>query len=303
MNAKKTKLTTPLALTLDVDPDANRAIAGRVDCVSAGFNARITLAAARKGLHALHRLLLSLRLPATAFWEARTLNALAKTDPALITQLAENTALEHACHGLRHEDLTAHLSKCPMSRQEKIDRIVRATDIITGIMGTRPAGFRAPYCRVDRTDLDILSELGYSYDASSTSDAFNGFFKGGFDSSPDAGLAKGIREIPMLLWRDAGGKPISGYLWQLLEGRRTPGEYIDMVEEIGEKHPGRLIQLALHPWHLAVREDGEPVAGMLPGLGAVHAVLLSLQSNPGILLTTVQDHFESCTPDVSGPDA
>ena len=292
MNAKKTKLTTPLALTLDVDPDANRAIAGRVDCVSAGFNARITLAAARKGLHALHRLLLSLRLPATAFWEARTLNALAKTDPALITQLAENTALEHACHGLRHEDLTAHLSKCPMSRQEKIDRIVRATDIITGIMGTRPAGFRAPYCRVDRTDLDILSELGYSYDASGTFDAFQAFSKGSSESSPDAGLAKGIREIPMLLWRDAGGKPISGYLWQLLEGRRTPGEYIDMVEEIGEKHPGRLIQLALHPWHLAVKEDGQPVEDTARAADAVRMLLESLPRRARVCFTTIEGYLE-----------
>ncbi len=284
-----------IALTLDADPDANRPVPGRSGCISAGFKGRVSLKGTRRGLGAINGILVSLGLPATIFWEARTLNVLARTDPQLIADLLGNDVLEHACHGLRHEDLTAPPPGNAAAGEERKRWIATATGMIAAHTGQRPVGFRAPYCRVDDAVLKIVAEHGYRYDASMTVDAFTAGRAAPFWPAAPAAGGEHFREIPLLRWRDREGQPISGYLWQLLEGRRKPEDYIAMVREVGEKHPGRLIQLALHPWHLAVKEDGWPMEDTEHAAGTVRMLLESLPRRARVCFTTVEGYLERLT--------
>ncbi|MFW6457712.1 MAG: hypothetical protein ACOC0A_05390, partial [Planctomycetota bacterium] len=81
-----------LALTLDVDPDANCPFSGQYETVTAGSD-RISVDGCRRGLRILRDLLNELSLPATFFWEARTLRLIAHTDPGLIQDLSNNPQL------------------------------------------------------------------------------------------------------------------------------------------------------------------------------------------------------------------
>ena len=74
-----TQASLPLcvAVTADVDPDANRACPGRVDAVSPASGGKVAcLEACAAGLEALAAVLERLGIPCTFFWEARSLQTL-----------------------------------------------------------------------------------------------------------------------------------------------------------------------------------------------------------------------------------
>jgi len=280
-----------IALSLDIDPDANMAVGWSHDCVSRGFQARVRLLAVRRGLCALCDQLSSLGLPTTLFWEARTLEMLSFTAPSLVSALTENASIEHACHGWRHEDFTGALTDLHISEDEIASRIEKATSVIAGRLGIKPVGFRAPYCRINGPTLRVLAKFGYLYDSSMTVDPF------------PAGCEKQIRpaladegegslwEIPILKWRDPKGKPISGYLWQLLEGRRRVGDYIRMVMEIADRYPGQLIQLIAHPWHLYMGENGRRNLDPQQSIAAIGKLLHTLSSHPRVRFVTLSNYL------------
>ncbi len=273
-----------IALSLDVDPDSNKPAPGRHDCVSSEFEGRVSLTAVRSGLQAFSELLANLGLPATIFWEARTMNVLASTAPDTVSALTGDEMFEHAFHGWRHEDFIGHRSRLPISDEEKTRRIKQGTNLVAAISGKRPLGFRAPYCRIDEPTLKILAGLGYNYDASMSVDASDAkrieSLGKAFPCTGAAGC--GITELPMLKWHDGAGRPISGYLWQLLEGRRPPEDYTRMIAEIAEKHPGRLIQIAAHPWHLAVSGDGRRKLDVRKSAEKARKLLETLKKDPKI---------------------
>lgn len=242
-----------VAVTLDVDPDANHAVAGRIDAVSPPLAAGVAkFDAVREGLELALAVLAEEGVPATVFLEARTAEELAHRGVDLAALARDH---EVGCHGLRHEDLLGVESGLPLPRAECFDLLSEAVSTIAHLTGARPQGFRAPYTRVDDTVLAVLRDLGLAYDSSVTELVADGRAMAPYQLFEDEPV---LWEAPLAMLRDPSGRRMSCYLWPMLEGRRKPDEYVDAASALSAAHPGGLFQIALHPWHLLVDEDGEP---------------------------------------------
>jgi hypothetical protein len=176
---------------------------------------------------------------------------------------------------LHHEDFAGKVIGRPLDEEETRLVLGEATEILTGLGQVTLRGFRAPYCRLTPELRTVLPELGYTYDASLTVEA----------DGPEAlrprplDGAGGMAELPLSRARDAHGRAISGYLWQLFEGNRPPEDYVDMARRVAAVCPGGLLQIALHPWHLYVDRNNAPrqagpdlLARVLDGLVALESV-------------------------------
>jgi hypothetical protein len=269
-----------VAVTADVDPDANRPLPGRPDAVSPGEGDRATFDACFDGLAALLDALAEAKLPATLFWEGRTLEELAAGRPDLLRSLVDAPSLEHGAHGYRHEDFAGRASGLPLDAVRTADAVARGGAAVRGAFGTEPAGFRAPYCRLTDQLLRALADAPYAYDASTTNTL-----------SPAWGLRPlrlsqepRLHELPLCRSTDARGRPISCYLWQLCEGRRSVDDYVHLVRSARQCARGGLLQIALHPWHLVVSAEGRPL-GAAP-LRALRALLARILAEDGVAFTT-----------------
>ncbi len=277
-----------VALTVDVDPDANRPEPGRTDAVSAGAGGRVSLRACRQGLEALAALLEELHLPCTLLWEARSLRVLARTAPRLVHSLVENKACEHGCHGLRHEDFAGRDSGLPIGGQQTLEIMQEATRIVTGETGRRPAGFRAPYCRLTPGLRRALAALGYSYDATLMRTPGSHW---PLTASRLRGTDGRVWELALPRGRDRSGRPITGYLWQLLEGRRRPEDHVEFAARAAGMCSGGLLQVALHPWHLLVSARGAAVRSAGSGASDLRAVLCGTGSLPAVRFATASAYL------------
>jgi peptidoglycan/xylan/chitin deacetylase (PgdA/CDA1 family) len=288
-----------VAVTADVDPDANRAVAGRVDAVSAGAApGEVRLDACFEGLRALACLLEEMSLPAAFFWEGRTLEELARREPDLLRRVTGNRSFEHGCHGYRHEDFAGTESGIVLGADETKAILRQAGQIIESVLGVAPKAFRAPYCRLTPQLASSLAEMGYTYDATLIRRA-----SARWPLRP-YGLpeAPGLWELAICKARDRRGRPISAYVWQLLEGNRPVQDYVDLVEQMSAAHPGGLLQLAVHPWHLIVAADGSPLGarqGKDPA-GPVRALLDRMRRMPSVSFTTPAAYLESV---LRGPES
>ena len=237
----------PVAVTFDVDPDANRAVPGRADAVSPPVeNGEACTESSVEGFDRLCQMLGDAGVPATFFFEGRTLLAYRDAGLDVAALVGEGEA---ACHSMRHEDFLGIDSGVPMSRREKRDAIRQARHAIEDVLGVSPSGFRAPYTRIDDDLLDVLREQGFRYDSSRTVR----LDRGESLAPSDAG---GIIELPMPAIRDEGGKRMTSYLWPMFEGKREPSEYVRAVLRLGDRIRDGVFVIALHPWHLVVDEDG-----------------------------------------------
>ena len=99
-----------VAFSLDVDPDANTAVKGRLDALSYPLEkGRAEVEATARGLVETFGVLRELDLPATLFFEARSAQLLAqRLDLVSLTQ-----GHEIACHSLRHEDFLGYARDLP----------------------------------------------------------------------------------------------------------------------------------------------------------------------------------------------
>ncbi len=252
-----------LAITLDVDPDANVPVPGRIDAVSPPVEAgQARFDAAEQGFAAAMDVLREAGEPSTVFLESRTAAALADRglDVAALCQ-----GHEIACHARRHEDLLGQVSGIKLSRDQIRGVIAEARETIAQVTGTEPTGFRAPYTRVDDVVLDVLAELGFTYDSSMTHDLPIRVGESP-ELTTDDGEPKPYRvcssvwEAPLLSFRDVRGKKMTSYLWPLFESRRTPDEYVAAAKWFARAYPSGVFQFALHPWHLFCSESGEMFA-------------------------------------------
>ena len=212
--------------------------------------------ACREGLARASEVLESMNLPFTAFWEGRSLRILDRTSPGLIQRMGHSPRAEHGAHGMRHEDLSGTLSGKALPKTKVREIIEQVSALVTRKTGKRPVGFRAPYCRPTNQVFDVLAELGYDYDASTTVEVT--------DTHPPAPYklrehqGRRLWEMPLCCAQDACGKRISGYLWQMFEGERDPVDYVNLARFVAKTRPGALLQIAFHPWHLAVDSCGRP---------------------------------------------
>ena len=277
---------TPLyiALTADVDPDANRAVSGRPDAVtSRDADGLARTDACLEGLRAMLGLLADLSLPATFFHEGRTLDALAAADPALLERLRVDASLEHGCHGWRHEDYAGLDTGLPLGPDETRQALDAAGEAFRRAFGRAPTAFRAPSCRLTPHLTAALQALGYRYDTSETR-----IPSADWPMRPYRLGSGTLYELPLTRWRDRRGKAISCYLWQLFEGRRPVHDYVELAESLRGRFPGGLLQLALHPWHLFVSERNQPLADPVHKLAEL---LGELSTRNGLAFATVGEYL------------
>jgi hypothetical protein len=279
-----------VALTVDVDADANRPCPGRPDAVSPGGEARFEACA--QGFEAVADLTAELGWPCTLFWTGRALLALHREAGGAVGRLADRRDIEHACHGFAHEDFTGRDTGLPLSAEETLRTVRAATGVVARITGRTPTGFRAPYCRIGTHLPDALRALGYLYDASLTRAACDEWGLKSYPLPPQYG-GNPLLELALCRGHDASGGVITGYLWQLFEGRREPSDYVDCAASLAGRFPGGLLQIALHPWHLLIDKDGHPLSRRSGRDAAsdLRAALDGVASLPGVRLTTAGEYL------------
>ena len=105
----------------------------------------------------------------------------------------------------------------------------------------------------------------------------------------------GVRELAQCRTRDKQGRPISGYLWQLLEGNRPAGDYLHMIESLRTACPGGLLQIGVHPWHLIVSADGQPLPAA--AVGRWSEFIARATDLPGVSFVTARDYLDRAEPE------
>jgi peptidoglycan-N-acetylglucosamine deacetylase len=71
---------------------------------------------------------------------------------------------EIACHGWAHEDLAKHSTEAQRSI------LARSRDVVGEAFGRPPSGFRAPYWSLADETLEVVEEVGFTYDSSLMAD-------------------------------------------------------------------------------------------------------------------------------------
>ncbi|MBM4066360.1 MAG: hypothetical protein FJ266_12105 [Planctomycetes bacterium] len=236
-----------VAISLDIDPDANSAVEGRHDALSSPIEqGEIRVDACKKGLQKIFDLLDIYDIDATLFYEARTAQMLIESGIDL-PKLSERH--EIACHSLKHEDFLGKVSGIPRNEKSIDASIGKAKEILAKIFGREIKGFRAPYTRINRTVVKVLERLGFQYDSSETATLGTGWAGKPY---PLEAFDSSLMELALPSFRDAKGKKMSSYLWAIFEGRRVFGEYIDAAAQARDIAKGGLFVFSIHPWHLYV---------------------------------------------------
>ncbi|BBO16599.1 conserved hypothetical protein [Candidatus Brocadia pituitae] len=250
-----TKINEPLyvAISLDIDPDANNAVKGRYDALSSPVEqGAVRIEACKRGLQKILELLDIFDINATLFYEARTAQMLV-ADGVDLPKLSERH--EVSCHSLKHEDYLGKVSGVPMEEASIEESITKAKEILEKIFGRETRGFRAPYTRINQAVVNVLERLGFQYDSSETV-ALGTEWKGcpflleKFDAD--------LLELALPTFPDSKGKKMSSYLWAIFEGRRVSSDYIDATLRARETAKGGLFIFSIHPWHLYVDCRGKP---------------------------------------------
>ncbi len=240
-----------VAVSLDMDPDANSAVEGRHDALSSPIEyGEIRVDACKKGLQRIFELLEKYDIDATLFYEARTVRMLIESGMDL-PKLSERH--EIACHSLKHEDFLGKVSGIPMNEKSIEESIDKAKEILVKVFKREIKGFRAPYTRINRTVVKVLERLGFQYDSSETATLGTGWAGKPY---PLEAFDSSLLELALPSFRDAKGKKMSSYLWAIFEGRRVLGEYIDAVLQARDVAKGGLFAFSIHPWHLYVDCQG-----------------------------------------------
>ncbi|MBE7444000.1 MAG: polysaccharide deacetylase family protein [Planctomycetia bacterium] len=279
-----------VAISLDIDPDANSAVEGRHDALSSPVgHDKIRVEACKRGLQKALELLDVYDLDATLFYEARTAQMLVADGMDLPT-LSERH--EVSCHSLKHEDFLGKVSGIPMDEKSIEKSIDKATEILVEIFGREIKGFRAPYTSINRTVVKVLERLGFHYDSSETVTLGTGwagkpYSLEAFDSS--------LMELALPSFRDANGKKMSSYLWAIFEGRRISSEYIDAVLQARDVAKGGLFIFSIHPWHVYVDYRGNPFSNnqVKKNLENLDSILSQLKLTQGIHILRQDKYLEN----------
>ncbi|NUN22860.1 MAG: polysaccharide deacetylase family protein [Candidatus Jettenia caeni] len=242
-----------VAISLDIDPDANTAVKGQYDALSSPVHCgKISTDACKKGLQKIFELLDVYTIESTLFYEARTAQILG-AEGINLPKLSERH--EVACHSLKHEDFLGKISGMPMEEGIVEEIIKEAKGILEKIFARNIRGFRAPYTRVNHTVIKALEHAGFQYDSSETVSL--GATWAGKPFSLNT-FGSNLLELALPSFLDRKGKKMSSYLWTIFEDKRSSHEYIDAVLWARELAKGGLFLFAIHPWHLYVNSQGSP---------------------------------------------
>ncbi len=115
---------------------------------------------ARVGLRRVVELMDRHEIPASFFIPAVSL----VLRPDMVDVIAASGRHEFAVHGWIHELNSA------LDAETERDLVIRATDYLEQVTGSRPVGYRAPSWNFSPNTLDIIRELGFLYDSSLMAD-------------------------------------------------------------------------------------------------------------------------------------
>ena len=250
---KKDSETLSVAISLDIDPDANCAVKGRYDALSSPVEMGVVCAdACKKGLLTIFELLDAYSLDATLFYEARTVQELVIGGVDLPYLSARH---EVACHSFKHEDFLGVVSGLPMGEGVVVETVEKAKTILEKIFEREIKGFRAPYTRVNRPVIKALEQLGFTYDSSETM-PLGAEWQG--KPYPLAVFDSNLLELALPSFKDSNGKKMTSYLWAIFEGKRVAREHIDSVLWAKAVAKGGIFVFSMHPWHLYTNYQGIP---------------------------------------------
>ncbi|MDN3514435.1 MAG: polysaccharide deacetylase family protein [Candidatus Brocadia sp.] len=278
-----------VAISLDVDPDANCAVQGRHDALSSPIEyGEISVKACKRGLQGILELLDIYDIDATVFYEARTARMLI-ADGMDLPELSGRH--EVACHSLKHEDFLGKVSGLPMEEEAIEEAITKAKDILENIFERDIKGFRAPYTRINRAVVKVLEQIGFQYDSSKTV-AMGTEWRG--NPFPLENFDSNLLELALPSFHDKKGKRMSSYLWAIFEGRRVSDDYIDAVLAARDVAKGGLFIFSIHPWHLYVDCQGNPftVEQARKNLESLEYILYQLKQMQGIQITRQDEYLE-----------
>jgi peptidoglycan/xylan/chitin deacetylase (PgdA/CDA1 family) len=273
-----------VALTLDIDPDANTAVKGRLDALSYPLEkGRAEVEATARGLTEALGVVRELDLPSTLFFEARSAQLLAqRLDLVTLTQ-----GHEIACHSLRHEDFLGKVSGIPLGKTQSQDIIAESRAVLEDLFQREVVGFRAPYLRVNHEILSALAELDFKYDSSLISDCLRPFRI--VNSNP-------LWEFSIASLRHGLHKRLTSYLISLFQGRKSPEEYLHSVQVLSQRilpAQGVLFIVAFHPWELFVDHSGRPLPEEVSKelISRFRKVVVGLKGLPSVEFTTLQQYL------------
>lgn len=271
-----------VALSLDVDPDYNRAVKGRIDSLSyPPERGLVKIDAAQRGLEETLQLLELLgKIPATLFFEARTARMMAEKGPVKTITAGH----EIGCHSHRHEDFLGTTSGIPIPRAQAREIIAESMDILNGIFERKITGFRTPYLRTNRELLFLLGEMGFRYDSSIINDCIRPFYM-----EPAS-----LWELTVASLRADSGRRITSYLHPLFQMKIDTEEYVRAVGSLAQKVNGGLFILAFHPWELFADHSGKTLSAedSMQRLGKLEDVLKGLEATPGVRFVQLGQYLD-----------
>jgi peptidoglycan/xylan/chitin deacetylase (PgdA/CDA1 family) len=162
----------------------------------------------------------------------------AETHPALVEDIAAR-GHEVAHHGYMHE------APASMSAEEEAEVLEKGSEILAGITGSAPVGYRSPGWELSEVSLDLLRSRGFIYDSSLMGD------DAPYLLDPDDGQGA-LVEVPISWLLDDAPNFVYAPSANRLGPMRGPDEvYSNWAAEFeGLYHYGRAFTLTMHPQYI-----------------------------------------------------
>ena len=162
----------------------------------------------------------------------------AETHPQLVREIAAR-GHEVAHHGYMHEPPST------LTRQQEDDVLRRGLDILGGLTGQRPLGYRSPSWELSEHSLDLLTAHGFLYDSSLMGDDAPYI-----ETAPNSG--RRLVEIPIHWLLDDAPNFVYAPVANRLGPMRSPQEVYETwaAEFEGLYRYGRAFVLTMHPQYI-----------------------------------------------------
>jgi peptidoglycan/xylan/chitin deacetylase (PgdA/CDA1 family) len=230
---------------------------------------------ARVGLPRVLSVLEKHRVAATFFVPAHTAVSFPEEVRAIVS-----AGHEVAAHGFVHESPVA------LSYADEVDLLSRSEDVLAGMIGDRPSGYRSPAWDLSPHTMEILEQRGYLYDSSLMADDFRPYRPRRGDVVTETGFTPGtacnLIEFPVA-WELDDYPYFQFMVKPINQGLRDPAEV------------GRIWQAEFDYCHAHV-EDGvfnltnhPEIIGRGPRVSALDNLVAHMKSQPGVRFSTLRD--------------